>query len=413
MSSLIAQIQKKIRTHAMMAFGAFFCTVFLFCFHLFFPSMLNGYHAAISTGIVDAWSGRSFLSEVVAYHQELPAFQIRVLTTFLIQGVSTFFSLDLGSAFMLVQFVALWGVFYILGLFSGYYGVKPIWTWLSFLGSFSILFAFFSPIFSYDEALQYLFFFLAMYLMMHKNWICAGITLFFSLLARETGVLLFPSVFILYSEWGKNFFRNTKNWYVALTLLLPTIVFFLARKLFISDALAVQLLQYERMNRFVHYQYNFQNVTFSIESMLMCLVVLAPAFALLYRAWSMRLRDYKKISIAFLIAVLINTPIVFWAARAQEARLFALPLLCVWPIMGYWLKEVYMNSNISYKNFLQIRSFLWYFVYICMCYVIFYWYTPTHTQAWHIGYQIYMCVVIALMIFLLQAQSVTQKKSIK
>ncbi|MGS0524018.1 hypothetical protein ACU8V7_01325 [Zobellia nedashkovskayae] len=53
---------------------------------------------------------------------------------------------------------------------------------------------------------------------------------------------------------------------------------------------------------------------------------------------------------AFLLTLIINTPLVFMTAFARESRLFALPLLFIWPmfmqLFGSDLKPLFVKKNI-------------------------------------------------------------------
>src|SRR5690606_1789450 len=63
--------------------------------------------------------------------------------------------------------------------------------------TFSIVFAFFPPIFTYDEPLQYCFLFLGILALIHDKWVYYCIFFFFAMVARESSAFLLPGFILI------------------------------------------------------------------------------------------------------------------------------------------------------------------------------------------------------------------------
>ena len=127
-------------------------------------SMLNERNHVISN---------AFLTSQIQYHKELPPFARRPLTSWLIESTATTFGMRLGVAFIWVIYRDSTGN--VTG--SVLTPTKGSSYWLAignmviyFLG-FSILFAFFTPLFTYDEPLQYTMIFASLLSMYQRKWI--------------------------------------------------------------------------------------------------------------------------------------------------------------------------------------------------------------------------------------------------
>ncbi|MEQ1733220.1 MAG: hypothetical protein ABL940_06075, partial [Bacteroidia bacterium] len=115
-----------------------------------------------------------YLQVVVDYHKTNVTFQKRPITTMLIETVQHVCSIPIGISFVLVNFSLLFIsgllVYKLSTFFKQTNLICAINTAVYFM-CFSNVFMFFSPIYSYDEPLQYTFVFLSLLLFLKQNWI--------------------------------------------------------------------------------------------------------------------------------------------------------------------------------------------------------------------------------------------------
>ena len=117
-------------------------------------SMLNDFKAEIDQG---------YLKEVYEFHKTVQAaFMKRPITTFLIEKIHQFFSIEIGTSFVVLNFSCLFLssllLFYLSKLLTKS-TLKAYVNSLIFFLCFPIIFMFFVPIYTYDEPLQLVFIF--------------------------------------------------------------------------------------------------------------------------------------------------------------------------------------------------------------------------------------------------------------
>jgi len=113
-------------------------------------------------------------------------------------------------------------------------------------------------------------------------------------------------------------------------------------------------------------------------------------------------KNTRRMLLAFVLTVFINSFFVFFSAKAQESRLFALPLIFFWPILG---KAAFSLWRLFQKNLRHIkRSFSLKkggdtlivkgipFILIVFLLAIFSFgiYSPMNGKAFSFGYQLYL-----------------------
>ncbi len=333
-------------------------------------SMLNENNLKIS---------HHFLRSQIDYHAELPPFARRPLTTLLMYGFIGLLGLKAGYAFIFVNFslLALSGyLLYRLSLTLKASRRQAIINMLMYFGSFSILFAFFPPVFTYDEPLQYCFLFIAL------NYYFSGnrfrFVLFFSLalIARETSILLLPALLYLENrrvKWLSASIFIKRNYLVFTPVLFYTIylaIFMYANNLF-GDAST------EMTRRWSCFLENFESEKNILESVVSIHFTLS-FFALITLFPKKKKHQFSNLVIAFWITALINTPIVILSAFARESRLFALPLLFIWPIFAQFFYpslvqnwKNFLSRPLSYKTFMATLFVLCFFGNYYFCYKIY------------------------------------------
>ncbi|MCM4150866.1 hypothetical protein DHD05_04610 [Arenibacter sp. N53] len=282
-----------------------------------------------------------FLASQIRYHQEFAPFARRPLTSLLIEGNSGIFGVTLGESFVIVNLILLFisGILiYAISLKLNASKGQAMFNQVAYFLTFSILFAFFPPVFSYDEPLQYCLIMLSILALMHEKWQYYVPLFLMATIARESTVFLWPGLVIIFSGLSlksKNMWSPTvRRKLLLLFMPLPLYGIYLGVFLWITGIW--KETSEIAANRLSCYFQNFGTYASSIETMVSFFIVLGPSLYLLYINLKPKVFTIleKKYVLAFLLAVVINTPIVMAATLARETRLFALPLFFIWPLAG-------------------------------------------------------------------------------
>lgn len=312
--------------------------LFIFGIHMLpiSDSMLNENNTKLS---------EVFLTSQIRYHQEFAPFARRPLTSALIEASSAVFGISIAESFVWVNHMLLW----ISGLLVYRISLKlngtrnqALFNMSAYFLTFSILFAFFPPVFTYDEPLQYCFLFLSILALIQNKWMYYCIFFFLAMVARESSAFLLPG-FILIGlglkvlpvlSWSRSVIRK---WFL---LLLPVplyivylVLFFWKTGLWVESS-SLESSRLECLND------NFGTLQKSIETFFSFFLVSAPwlYFLFILKGTKGFSGFQKRFVQAFFIGLIINTPIIMMATLARESRLFALPLIFLWPLAGqlFW-----------------------------------------------------------------------------
>ena len=321
-------------------------------------SMLNENNTRIS---------HVFLRSQIDYHNELPPFARRPLTTALMYGLSDIFKLKAGYSFIIINFSLLFLSSILLFRLSVQLNASrkmAIANMLIYFSSFSVLFAFFPPVFTYDEPLQYCLIFSSLILLFKKKWIWFIAFFTLALVARETSALLLPATalisFSANSPWKQKILKK-KVWIIS-TLLLPLVFYCIYLVVFMWSNDMIDAAQSEMGSRYSCFLENFESLRNTTESAISLYIVLVPFIYLSLIAYRKKSAFIyrKKFILAFWLTVLINTPIVILTAFARESRLFALPLLFLWPVCAQLFGENLLE--VFSLNSLKLLLKKWYFI---------------------------------------------------
>lgn len=293
-------------------------------------SMLNENNTHISHG---------FLKSQIEYHQEIAPFARRPITSFLIESTTGLCGLRSGHAFILINFILVFLSGCLLFRLSKTLKATTRQA-LANIGvyflSFSVLFAFFPPVFSYDEPLQYCFILLSLIAFVQRKWIWYVPFFTLALISRETSLLLLPAFLLFTPGWNgydtKLFSKEHLR--ICFPILLPIVFYGVYLVFFIYTYDQLEATRTEMASRYSCFIENFESLKNTVESWTSLYLALAPFLylTLLYcKKENLRMGNKKWIN-AFLLTVLINSPIVIFTAFARETRLFALPLFFIWPV---------------------------------------------------------------------------------
>ena len=289
------------------------------------------------------------LEDIVYLHKVSDAFSHRSLTSQTVSLVSELTSLRLGKAFVLVNFGFLLLSGCLIGLVGSIFNntrrAIVLNITLYFL-TFSIFFIFFSPIYSYDEPIQYTFILLSFIALMNNRLFIFSLFFTIAMITRETSVVLLPGFYYLYSAYKRD--NSLYQPSLIIALIVPVVAYVGFIGLFFSFDTNLKIIE-----RFGLLKYNFQDFQFSIESVISFVLVIGLSLYLYLRLRTLKMNRvegaFKK---AFFITLVINSILVFGMAYAREARLFALPLFFAWPI----LTNLLLSESFEWKIGFDFRS---------------------------------------------------------
>jgi hypothetical protein len=306
------------------------------------------------------WISHDYLKSVVRLHESGdPTFAKRPLTTKLILAVSENSPFSVAESFVLVQWVLLVLCGIALGLLANHLLQNRRATLISILAfylSFSIVFLFFEPIYSYDEPLQYLFIFLAMLFFMQNKLLLFILSFALACVARESSLFLLPGLFFIQHhvfkiQW-KQQWKTILSFFVVFGLYL-VFRFYQAEALGLNSSAEKQ----DFMARFIALKTNFGGFAPVQNTIMSMLVVMLPWFYLVL--WNRKhqpqiFKQNRRFYVAFTLAMLINTPIVLLLTNAREVRLFFLPILFLLPIAGTLMNKDFFSL---FKKEMLLKTF--------------------------------------------------------
>ena len=350
-----------------------FATLLVFLFHTW-PDNESMFTLKLAIEKPGSYFAIEYLNAVVDYHQEEPSFATRPATTKIVLWISALFNISKGISFIIVSFALLY--FSQIALVYSADRIHPnknhFITLQVYALSFSILFAWFPNIFSYDEPLQYMLLFLSLGLLVDNKIYFSVLAFVCAVLVRENSIFLLPG-FALISRhlFPQKGIKPVLGFGIASVGALVLKNMLTPDKNIVNDA---GLLSSRRME---HLTYNFQNPEFTTETLLVPIItVLLPLTIVFVMVCVKKNKVYLA---SFLLTFVINTILVILLARAREARLFALPLIFIWPLINndiiLIIKSRIMDAN-SWKNI--IISILLGTVSIAIAhYIAFHLYIPT------------------------------------
>lgn len=295
-----------------------------------------------------------YLKEVVDYHKTQADFAKRKVTTFLIENTSNAFNISIADAFALVNFVllCLCGiVIYFLSLKKWSSYSKALFNCFFFYSSFSVLFAFFPPVYTYDEPAQYLFIFLGLYCYLYPQFLLLMICMFMSIMVRETSILLWFVLFVYHIRIHG--FRYLQVLYFAVPVVVYTIYLWYFYSHIGFDGLINATK--DRGHAFVE---NFGNTLSAVESVFAfvntCIFSIVFILILFYK------NSVEKVNRlwleSFFLVLILNTFVTVYFTLACESRLFFLPIIFFVPyscliideLKTVWTKQVFI---LCFKQF--------------------------------------------------------------
>lgn len=316
-------------------------------------SMLNDFKAEIDQG---------YLNEVYLFHKTgQAAFMKRPITTFLIEKIHQFLSIEIGTSFVVLNFSCLFLSSLLLFYLSKQLTKSTLKAYLNslvFFTCFPIIFMFFVPIYTYDEPLQLVFLFAAFLAFFNQKNILFLFLFTMSVFVRESSLILIPALFVLKfpNIRFNNIFGIVKNNFAeVLYLILPAILYFISIKFYVNFYDINQAEANENGIRWMCLSQNFESDKAVIESIsAFFLVLLIPIYFLLTsKSNELFSEKYKGLVKAFLVTLVINTLIAYFLTKVRESRVIMLPLVFLWPMFSLVFSSK-IKLIFEIKNWIQL-----------------------------------------------------------
>lgn len=324
-------------------------TMFSFFIHVsnFTNTMINyadEHHQKNDTHLVTD----GFLPWAVDYHKTLPEFKKRPFTTFLIEKSASVLNLRISVAFVWVNFTFIFCCGFLIYLLAKLFqlsNTESVWSVVLFYCSFSILLAYFIPIATYDESIQYLFILISLIALKRKFKIIFILFLTLAIIARENTLILLPGIFLFLANIEFRRVMNEKSKFILVVLELGIPLFLYVLYLiwfFEKNPQMVDASQKVLSTKFMHYKKNFRDIENISRTLLSFFsVFLLPIFILVYYRIKHSFNECERSWLnAFWLTFLINTIIVLLSVYAEESRVFTLPLLFIFPFLGKFFTKL-------------------------------------------------------------------------
>ncbi|MEN9340006.1 MAG: hypothetical protein RIQ62_1318 [Bacteroidota bacterium] len=305
--------------------------------HMLIPTMLNGFQRH-GRGLETLWNDEYGVS-LCLDRLQLCEFYRRPLMYRLQMQLFTW-GIPYQFSFVSISWTALFLSGLLLcdiGKQLGLLAKQCPWVLMVYYTHFTIVFAFFDSMSTYDEPLMYLCLTLAFSLLLRKGlwysfpfFLLAGIS-------RESSFFFLPLLF--FYDFGQSL-RSRLVFCVSLL-----VVYMLYLHWYLPPVLAAESKTFMWQNRPFAWKQNFRNGYEAIQSLLcMFLSTGIPAFLLYKMRRAMDKFDKRLPLLRFTLwLLLINNLIVLTLGLAAEARLFALPLILAWPLLPFFLRYYHLE----------------------------------------------------------------------
>lgn len=375
-----------------MSISAIFTIIILNLNIFVLESSLNGY--ATETKRIDNIN----LQNEYNLHKTHAVFSMRPLTNLFTYSLSSLFNISISISLLIIFgfFILLDGI--LIYILSKNFNLKPIeriFSILIFYLSFHILFSFSATLHTYDEPVHYAFIFISLIYYFKQKYVYFAFGFTLALVARETSIFLVPALLFLEYKRGMSLRPILVSFLAAGIMYLSFYLNYL-RYIDFTD----KNLRYFRSERFNEWKFSFQDIQHTKESLIMFFITLFPSVALLLH--KLRSKSRNILTSAFLITFLINTPIAFFTARAQESRIFALPLVWIWPLLGNHFSQFVEDLKIRILNrWKPVRIIDLIIVITFAFWIAFIYFDPTHVGNARFAYQAYLFSELLVWMFVL------------
>ena len=308
-----------------------------------------------------------FLPWAVDYHHQLLEFKKRPVAVFLIEKFTKIFNVRISLAFVFVnfffQFLGGLLVYYLSRLYH-YLHKEAILSVVAYFFSFSILLAYFIPIATVDEPVQYFFILLSFVALQKKQRLFFIVFFTMASISRETSLLLLPVIVLFFMELDLKRLSSQRLQVLKVVVVsgLPVLIYIIYSIWFYKEN--PQLVEETKTlfsQKFTYYKTkNFLDFEHTIQTLLSIISVnLLPLFLIFYFRTKHQVSILEsKIFYAFWITFGINFIMVILSAYVEESRVLTLPYLILFPIFGKILNEVIQFNKPFLKYLLNWKNIL-------------------------------------------------------
>ncbi|MBK9177249.1 MAG: hypothetical protein IPM46_13130 [Flavobacteriales bacterium] len=283
----------------------------------------------------ETWDGtplaHDYVEEVINAHRSGDdfSFRRRPLTTWCVDAISIA-RIPAKTAFIalsLLLFLASGLLVYRLAIEFGSTAKQALLAQAFFHVSPTVLFAWFDPMYTYDEPIQYAALLGAVLSMVHGRTVLSIAALTIALIAHETSLFIMPLFMVMLR-------RSPRR--MSITIASPVVLFALFLFAYLPSQDLMRPTFDDSLHRFGTWAFNFSSPAMAAETMgYMAMTLLLPVYLLVrFRGSNAAEPRARETMQAFWISLVLNTLVVLIAAKAREARVLALPLIIVWPLLG-------------------------------------------------------------------------------
>lgn len=287
------------------------------------------------------------LAYIIDVHKTETTFCRRPLTTLIIENVALITGIGIGLSFVCVNYFLLSISALLIYRLSEKLGCNHKYASVNmvvYLLCFSNLFAFFPPVYTYDEPLQYCLIILSFIFYLDKKWIGFILTFTLALIARESTLLLVPAMaFFLLTEhnFSLKLLRSSTYLKNLIALVIPVLFYFIFTIAFVYMNDLQSATANDFSVRFTGFDINFGEPQAAAESLISFFIILGvPLYFISFISKEKKTSaQHTKFIHAFLLTLVLNSIIVLLFTKAREVRLFALPLFFIWPFFSTLFKN--------------------------------------------------------------------------
>lgn len=284
-----------------------------------------------------------YLPIAVDYHKSVFDFAKRPLTTKMIESVSQGMDVTIADSFVLVNFLFLLCnglLLYLLSVRHFCHWKYALFNVAFYYLSYSILFSFFPPVYSYDEPAQYFFIFCMLICFFEKWTVLFILSSFMAMMARETSGLILLGLFICKLKTS-NISRKD-----ILIFAIPVILYVLFLIYYVYTNNLLSTLQNDTKMRGLAFRTNFADNFSVVESFFAIINTSLVALYFLFRIRQFSDSKIMRLREVLLIIFILNTAICLLFTLAREARLFNLPFVFFYPFAYIILIEIRLSCSI-------------------------------------------------------------------
>jgi hypothetical protein len=196
-----------------------------------------------------------------------------------------------------------------------------------------------------------------------QQWFLYVILFTLALITRETSLLLLPGLVLFLPTISEKVVDSSTSNRILLyfKILMPLLFYGLYLLLFMNTYGQFGATKLEIESRYSCFLENFESTRNTVESILSLFFALGPfVYLLVFQKIAYNTKVLKNNWVrAFVLSLILNTPLVILTAFARESRLFALPLLLIWPLFAQlFRKEINLIFSIdAYRQLFRNRKY--------------------------------------------------------